>query len=196
MSLIFSFRVGELPNHVAFITGALLASGLFFHCIGLTHAEDIVVRPKPKAGPLNNPLKGWCPYTNAGDIHQPYSMVFQYVSWRDLEPVKGEYRFEEWEKKWGVASAKGKHIVFRVYIDYPSRPSGLPEWLRKAGVAETAYTDYGGGKSPDYDDERMIAGCERLIAALGKRYNSHPRVAFIELGLLGFWGEWHTYPRE
>ncbi len=37
---------------------------------------------------------------------------------------------------------------------------------------------------------------ERLIEAMGKRYNAHPRVAFIQLGLLGFWGEWHTYQHE
>ncbi len=33
-----------------------------------------------------------------------------------------------------------------------------------------------------------------FIAALGARYDGDPRVGFIELGLLGFWGEWHTYP--
>jgi hypothetical protein len=42
----------------------------------------------------------------------------------------------------------------------------------------------------------MVAGMERLIAALGSRYDANPRVAFIELGLLGFWGEWHTWPQE
>ena len=36
---------------------------------------------------------------------------------------------------------------------------------------------------------------ERLIDALGKRYNNNPQVAFIQLGLLGHWGEWHTYPQ-
>lgn len=159
-------------------------------------AEDIVVRPKPMAGPLNNPLKGWCPYTDAGQIHQPYSMVFQYISWRELEPVEGDFRFDDWEKTWEVERAKGKHIIFRVYVDYPSLPSGLPEWLRKAGVKETAYDDHGGGLSPDYNDLRMIAGMERLIVALGKRYNKHPRIAYVQLGLLGFWGEWHTWPRE
>ncbi|MCO6456221.1 MAG: DUF4832 domain-containing protein [Pirellulaceae bacterium] len=159
-------------------------------------AEETVVRPRPAAGPLDNPLKGWCPYTNAGRIHQPYSMVFQYISWRELEPVENEFRFEEWEESWNREAARGKHIIFRVYVDYPSKPSGLPDWLRKAGVRETPYEDYGGGKSPDYDNPRMVAGLERLIAALGKRYNQSPRIAFIQLGLLGFWGEWHTYPRS
>ena len=49
---------------------------------GQVSAEDLVIRPRAMAGPLDNPLKGWCPYTDAGKIHQPYSMVFQYISWR------------------------------------------------------------------------------------------------------------------
>lgn len=166
-----------------------------FSIIGAAGAQQVVVKPAYQPGPLDNPLKGWCPYTDAGPIYQPYSMVFQYISWRDLEPTEGEYQFEKWEKSWDSPLGKNKHIIFRVFIDYPSQPSGLPDWLRKAGVKETDYDDYGGGKSPDYNDKKMIEALERLIAALGERYNANPRVAFIQLGLLGFWGEWHTYPK-
>jgi hypothetical protein len=42
----------------------------------------------------------------------------------------------------------------------------------------------------------MLAAMERLIGALGHRYDGNPRVALLELGLLGFWGEWHTWPRD
>ncbi|MEQ9407576.1 MAG: DUF4832 domain-containing protein [Fuerstiella sp.] len=160
------------------------------------HADDVVVKPLPHLGPLDNPLKGWCPYTDAGEIRQPYSMVFQYISWRELEPKEGDFRFEEWEKRWEVEAARGKHVIFRVYVDYPKKTSGLPAWLRKAGVKETAYKEHGGGASPDYNNPKMVAAMERLIDALGKRYNKHPRIAFIQMGLLGFWGEWHTWPRE
>ena len=158
-------------------------------------ADELVVKPRPAPGPVDNPLKGWCPYTDAGPIRQPYSMVFLYVPWSQLEPNAGDYRFEEWEKSWDVAAARGKHIIFRVYIDYPKLPSGLPDWLRKAGVKETRYQEHGGGLSPDYNDPKMLAAMERLIDALGRRYNKHPRIAFLQLGLLGFWGEWHTWPR-
>jgi hypothetical protein len=159
-------------------------------------AQDVTVQPRPQPGALDNPLKGWCPYTNAGAITQPYSMVFQYISWRELEPVENDFRFDAWEQTWDSPAAKNKHVLFRVYIDYPGKPSGLPDWLRDAGVKETVYDDYGGGKSPDYNDPRMVAAMEHLIAALGQRYNQDPRIAFIQLGLLGFWGEWHTYPRS
>ena len=50
--------------------------------------------------------------------------------------------------------------------------------------------------SPDYDHPQMVVAMERFVSAFGKRYNNNPSVAFIQLGLLGFWGEWHTYPHE
>ena len=160
-------------------------------------ADEVILRPIAGPGPLDNPLKGWCPYVDAGPIHQPYSMVFLYVPWKDLEPEEGKYAFAEWEKRaWNDPLAKGKRIVFRVYIDYPSLASGLPTWMKAKGIKLTAYKDHGGGDSPDYDDPKMISALEKLIAALGKRYGDHPRIAFIQLGLLGFWGEWHTWPKE
>lgn len=168
-----------------------------FLALSLAPPAEVVVRPATAPGPLDNPLKGWCPYTNAGPISQPYSMVFLYASWKDLEPEEGRFAFDRWEERaWTAPAAAGKHVVFRVSIDYPRKPTGLPDWLAKQGVNSTRYEAHGGGLSPDYDDPRMIDAMERLIAALGRRYDANPRVAFIQLGLLGHWGEWHTYPRE
>lgn len=179
----------------------LLALGLAWFGAGATTqaggaAADVVVRPKAAPGPLDNPLKGWCPYTDAGPIRQPYGMAFLYAPWTELEPREGEYAFEAWERRaWSVPEAVGKHVVFRIFVDYPSKPPGLPGWLAAKGVRQTPYADHGGGLAPDYDDPRMLAAMERLIEALGRRYDGNPRVAFLELGLLGFWGEWHTWPR-
>jgi len=186
-----------LPYSKIFLVGLLLVP--FLESANFEKADGglAIVRPASALGPLDNPLKGYCLYTNAGKIHRPYSMVFQYVSWKELEPVEGRYAFEAWEKKkWSHPRANGKHVVLRIYVDYPSKSSGLPDWLRAKGVAEKDYRAHGGGKSPDYNHPQMVLALERLIAVMGKRYNTHPRVAFIQLGLLGFWGEWHTYPRE
>ena len=46
----------------------------------------------PRNAPYDQPLKGWAPYPIAGTIHQPYSMVFNNKSRKDLEPVEGEYK--------------------------------------------------------------------------------------------------------
>lgn len=176
---------------------ALLVLMLATPALAAPPEANVVVRAEAAHGPLDNPLKGWCPYTDAGPIHQPYSMVFLYAPWKELEPEPGRFAFEEWERKaWSVPEAEGKHVVFRVFVDYPGEPSGLPGWLKDQGVKLTRYTDHGGGASPDYDDPRMVAAMERLIAAMGRRYDEDPRVAFLELGLLGFWGEWHTWPKD
>jgi hypothetical protein len=158
--------------------------------------SEVLVRPEAAPGPLDNPLKGWCTYTDAGPIRQPYSMVFLYSSWKDLEPEPGRYAFDRWESTaWSVPEAKGKHVVLRVYVDYPTKPSGLPDWLKAQGVKLTPYSDHGGGLSPDYDDPQMVSAMIRFIEAMGRRYDLDPRVGFIQLGMLGFWGEWHTYPQ-
>ena len=125
-----------------------------------------VRRPAAALGPLDNPLKGYCLYTNSGKIHRPYSMVFQYISWRELEPIEGKYTFEDWEKKdWNHPRAKDKHLVLRVYVDYPSKPSGLPNWLRAKGVKESSYREHGAGKSPDYNHPKMVEAMDRFAIA-------------------------------
>jgi hypothetical protein len=161
-----------------------------------TTSERTIALPAGE-GPLDNPLKGWCTYTIQGELHQPYSMVYRYVTWKELEPQEGSYQFDAWERRtWNDALSKSKHVVLRVHLDYPGSPSGIPDWLLAKGLKTRPYSDYGGGRSPDYDDPNLVAGLERLIAAMGARYDRNPRVAFIALGLLGFWGEWHTYPHE
>src|SRR4029077_1918032 len=120
-----------------FVAGHLLSS------LAAAAPPETVVRPKSAEGPLDNPLKGWCPFTDAGQITLPYSMVFFPVAWSELEPQEGKYAFEEWERRmWKIEPAKGKNVVFRIYADMPNRPSGFPAWLRDQGVKLTPYTDY------------------------------------------------------
>ena len=153
----------------------------------------------PELGSLKNPLKGWAPYSDAGDRHfDPTTMSFFYVSWRDLEPTRGVYRFDLLESRWENRAARGKHVVLRLYLDYPNEPTGIPQWLLDSGIELRPYRtrEVGNGVSPDYDDPRLTGPLLELIHTMGQRYDSNPRVAFIEIGALGFWGEWHTWPRE
>ena len=86
------------------------------------------------------------PYANSSTIRKPYSLVFVYASWNDLEPEEGRFAFDAWEKaEWSSANAIGKHVVFRVYVDYPTRASGLPNWLKAKGDVRRPFTNTGGG---------------------------------------------------
>lgn len=161
-------------------------------------ARLTTVYPRPDVGPLDNPLKGWAAYSESWSTYAlPASMAFFYVSWRELEPNPGDYRFSQWEsQKWNTPQAQGKHIVMRLYLDYPNLPTGVPQWVIDSGVAMRPYDipEIGQGLAPDYDDPRLLVPLLDFIQAFGVRYNSNPRVAFVQLGTLGFWGEWHTWP--
>ncbi len=164
--------------------------------VGARQGTEVTLPSGP--GPLGNPLKGFAPWSSVGTkLNAPVSMAYVDASWRDLEPIKGSYAFDAWEgSAWKTPLAKDKPVVLRIYMDYPGRPSGIPDWLLSAGLRTHSYSEYGGGKAPDYTDPNLQKSLLDFIRALGARYDKNPRVAYIELGLLGFWGEWHTYPHS
>jgi hypothetical protein len=145
-----------------------------------------------KAGPVDNPLKGFMPYQGSYSTF-PYSMEWQYLGWKDLQSGPTTFTWAPLDTVLADVAGRGHQLVFRIYADYPTLPYGVPGFL--SGVAKNSYTDYGNTTSfsPDYDDPNLRSAMRNLIAALGKRYDGDPRIAFITVGLIGFWGEWHTY---
>jgi len=145
-------------------------------------------------------------YNNLGGGVFPTSLEYSYVALNKVMTHAGTRTFDwSWVDSLLVATAqRGHHAILRLYVDYPSccggpnedqYESAVPADLTKGSeaVTFTAYSDHGGGLSPDYRNERLIAAFEAAIAAFGARYDGDARIACIQLGLLGFWGEWHTY---
>ena len=71
---------------------------------------------------------------------------------------------------------------------------GVPEYLLDGGLRMNSYTEHGGGKSPDYFNETLIETVIDFVGRFGARYDNDTRIGFVQIGMLGFWGEWHTYP--
>lgn len=143
-----------------------------------------------------NPLKGFLTSylwgTPSNDL--PHSLEFGYFAFAEISDAPERYDFEtSIEPHLQSASERGHHMILRVYLDYPSRESGVPSYLSDA-ISCTPYPEYGGGCSPDYGDPILQSAILDFIRAFGARYDGDQRVAFIQVGLLGFWGEWHTYP--
>jgi len=89
------------------------------------------------------------------------------------------------------AEEKAMHVILRVFAHYPGKPLRVPHFL----LQEIDLHTLGNGElSPQYDDPMFLSACRKFIQALGARYDGHKSLAFIQLGLLGKWGEWHTYP--
>ena len=146
-------------------------------------------------GPADNPLKGFLPFEGRYSKF-PHSMEWNYVAWKDIQTDFDTFNWRPIDGLLRDIASRGHHAAFRIYADYPNKPYGVPDFLSM--VARHAYTDQSNGVdatsySPDYDDPNLVRAMTDTIRALGARYDGDPRIGFITVGFLGFWGEWHTY---
>ena len=167
-------------------------------------------------GPDKNPMKGW----SAGWNHEgreETSVGFQYIPWWKFEPQDDQFDKAAVENILGRDGSVGRHVVIRVYCDWAGeheftgdtnfnngRSRGCPEWIYtdkgvafiegeeqeriKNGVVETFTRSV-----TDYNDPVYIQEAQELITKLAEFYKDDPRLYAIELGFLGYWGEWHTF---
>ncbi len=64
----------------------------------------------------------------------------------------------------------------------------LPPWFLKKGH----FTRSADGRAvPDYADPLFRRATERLVGEMGARYGNHPLLDAVDIGTLGYWGEWH-----
>ncbi len=163
-------------------------------------AETVQVRPEPAPGPVDNPLKGFVPYAGqAKDF--PHSLEFGYLALSDLMVGPSKFDWSPVDRLLDDVSSRGCQTVFRVWIEYPGQPTGVPRWLIAEGLALRRWTNANTqplppavDHTPDYEDPRLRSALKRFIDALGRRYDGDPRIGFITAGLLGSWGEWHSHP--
>jgi hypothetical protein len=181
---------------------ALLACTLFTALLPGYALMDIAnrqtIRFTPISDPITNPLMGWAPWATIAESQQPHTLVYVDLTWRDFEPRQGVYDFDRFEKEQQLARwrAENVRVVFRFVCDYPAkdRHMDIPDWLFAEihGDGDYYYTSYGRGFSPNYANPLFIQRHQQAIRALGERYGQDDFFAFIELGSLGHWGEWHV----
>lgn len=174
---------------------------------GCIFTRLVLFSPKPDKtfayplthAPIINPLMGWAPWATAGDdIQQPHTLVYADLTWREFEPTEGYFDFESFEQENHFADWRDENvrIVFRFVLDVPRSEShmDIPDWLfEKINGDGTFYDgDYGKGFSPNYANPILMEYHQKAISALGEHYSSNDFIAYIELGSIGHWGEWHV----
>lgn len=87
------------------------------------------------------------------------------------------------------SASRHMHAVWRVIMDFPGKPLQVPRYLLDAGIEMRGYD---GGTSPYYGDSQLLEAVEQFVTRMGKRYDGDKRLAFVQAGIVGFWGEWHT----
>ncbi len=156
--------------------------------------------------PVDNPLKGLVPYLGDHRHRFPHSLEFRYFKLAELVKNYGEYDWRPLEVFLDDVASRGHQAVFRVALEFPTNPKSIeaiPEFLIKDGLRVHIYPDPHGAEgtasdlaTPDYQDERLRRVLRDFVTALGAKYDGDVRIGFITAGLLGYWGEWHTHPRN
>jgi hypothetical protein len=147
---------------------------------------------------LPNPGRGWTTFNSFDgeepNVQYPASTIAYFrFAWRRAEPAEGEYAFGEMDSLLDKARAAGQRLAFRIMADSGSDGIGAPDWLLAKGIAGWRYRCEDGSDcfSPDAADPVFMEAARRLIAAFGARYNNHPDLDHVDIGLVGDYGEWH-----
>ena len=136
------------------------------------------VYPAPYDRALRNPLKGFT--TNGVNPHEWATLSHVYIRWNELEDDEshGLERIREvTEQKFGGVAMRNVKVIPRVYLHW----SGDDEKYWPADM-----------QTDDYSSEQFRTRLTRLVGRLGEVWNDDPRVAFVELGIFGKWGEHHS----
>jgi hypothetical protein len=156
--------------------------------------QTFQTREIPFSAPdIVNPLRGLYRWQNQEYAPQPRPAYDSYerYAWHDLEPRRGQYDFSMIERDLDAAQRSGRKHALRIramiHGQGPVVPDDLVDQMGRGWWSHGTYV-------PDWNDPDFLDRMGRLIAELGRRYNGDPRIAWVDVGFYGNWGEWHTWP--
>ena len=166
-------------------------------------AEDaawVRIVPKETDEILANPGMGWETFHRTADDDKnlpswiPSTVHYARWGWGTLEPEEGKIDYDFLDGVLEETRQAGQKLAFRAMCcsSYPRRPYH-PEWLQEIG-GKVVVTRYGNGPElevPVLDDPVVLAAHLDFIKRLGARYDGHPDIDHVDLGSVGWWGEWH-----
>ena len=167
---------------------------------GLAHGQQTVVHPEETDEILANPGMGWETFhrTSKQDRNLPTwvpsTVHYARWGWGQLEPEPGKLDTVFLDKVLKESHDSGQKLAFRVMCCSPSKGRPYhPSWLKEIGGRELI-ADHNGVSPlpiPDMDDPIVLNAHLDFIKRLGERYDGHPDLDHLDLGSIGWWGEWH-----
>ncbi|WP_446045476.1 DUF4832 domain-containing protein [Streptomyces olivaceus] len=155
--------------------------------------------------PLDNPLKGFARFYAPGadqNTGYPHSLTWTYFGLSEVMTDAddcGTYDWDLVDDALDEVASYGNQAAIRFYMEYPHDAGGHP--TNAIPHCFDGHVDYRHNgewdtTSPDYDNRYLLDGLKDFVAAFGARYDGDPRLGYIHMGLIGLWGEWHTWPYD
>ena len=175
----------------------------------------VTVKPFEYYNAFRNPMKGWREFFGPGvdpkrSIY-PYpfgTIIKEYMQWNMMENVESDgvdKVIAYSDHRWKGMPEKNIKVIPRPFIiwmepyeggyaknTYTSNPDDLNGWHWPSDFPpEVRSNDNNTPSTGGYFDENFIPRMKKLIKKLGEAWDNDPRVAYIEMGLIGEWGEHH-----
>ena len=171
--------------------------------LALAMSDDtawIRVVPEETEEILANPGMGWATFHRTADRDKnlpawiPSTVHYVRWGWRECEPEQGQIAYDMLDGVLRETREAGQKLAFRVMCCSSSpRQPYHPKWLADNG-GKVVVTRYGDGPElevPVLDDPTVLAAHLDFIKRLGGRYDGHPEIDHVDIGTVGWWGEWH-----
>ncbi len=143
--------------------------------------NQVVIRPQEYQGALRNPLKGFRPDTGPRAFTQEYATLARcYLKWNELENSESDgidRIMRVCNERWKDVEKYNIKVIPRVYLDWDEK-EGNEYWPADM-------------QTHDYSSDQFRQRLQRLIQRLGQCWDRDPRVAWVQMGLIGYWGEHH-----
>ena len=160
----------------------------------------VTVTPRENDQILANPGMGWETFHETRKTDKnlpewiPSTVHYARWGWGRLEPEAGRIDFAFLDGVLKESREAGQRLALRVMCCSPEtgRPYH-PRWLKAVGGREIECDYQGAGPLliPDLDDPTVLARHLDFIARLGERYDGHADLDHVDVGSIGWWGEWH-----
>jgi len=138
-----------------------------------SQVESITIYPAEYAQAIKNPLKGFRP---SRQDHEYGTLIKNYFKWNELENLASDDVNKiktVCNKRWRGVENKNIKIIPRVYLAWPGKKDIWPADMTTGDFTSHQFK------------QRTIA----FIKKLGQAWDNDSRVAYIEMGLIGEWGE-------
>ena len=171
-----------------------------FLCAGMADAREVIIKPELTDEILANPGMGWQTFHRTSNLDKslpnwiPSTIHYARWGWAELEPQPGKLNGEFLDKVLKETHDSKQKLAFRVMCCSSTKNHPYhPAWLKDAGGKEIVadYDGHGPLPIPDMDDPTVLAVHLDFIKRLGERYDGHSDIDHVDLGSIGWWGEWH-----
>jgi hypothetical protein len=157
--------------------------------------NTIIIFPKVYEKAFPNPLKGFRSGSLADEDYPLLSRIF--IKWNEIENSENdgvEKIVDYCNRNWKDLPGKNRKVIPRVYIVWPFSSQNDDHtrdtvYIMDHQIKFTESFMPADMKSGDFSSEQFKVRLIRLIAKLGKAWDNDPRVAYVEMGLWGWWGE-------